>query len=85
MSKKQALTVLAAAQDVPSWLPKPKRGVQVSGLRPALAWLFAIPTRHAAVIELSAMSDRMLADVGLSRADVQTVVRRDFAARGRAA
>jgi uncharacterized protein YjiS (DUF1127 family) len=89
MSKKQALAVLAAAQDVPSWLPESKRSVQVSGLKRALAglaaWLFDTPARHTALTELSAMSDRMLADIGLSRGDIHAVMKRDFAGRRQAA
>jgi uncharacterized protein YjiS (DUF1127 family) len=78
------------AQDVPSRaLPESERGVQARGLKRALTnlagWLIEMPARRAAVTELSAMSDRELADIGLHRADIRAVVARDFAARHQAA
>jgi len=70
-------------------LPESERDGLFAGLGSqigALAgWLVDLPARRAAVAEMMAMSDRELADIGLSRCDIQAVVTRDFAARRRAA
>ena len=58
--------------------------VRPSGLRSLIAgWaaaLMAIPRRRAVLDELSLLSDRELADVGLSRADLTRVFDPAFAA-----
>jgi uncharacterized protein YjiS (DUF1127 family) len=45
----------------------------------AIAWALSYPRRQTAMAELSALTDRELADIGLTRAEVRQVFRRDFA------
>ena len=70
-------------------LPESERGGKFDGLSSKLGsvlnWVIDLPARRAAISEMMAMSDRELADIGLSRADIYAVVRRDFAARRNAA
>jgi uncharacterized protein YjiS (DUF1127 family) len=47
-------------------------------LRSAARWVAELPERDAAISELSALSDRELADIGLSRADVPRIFEPDF-------
>ena len=51
----------------------------------ALAWIAAWPRRHAELQELSALSERELADIGLARSDIKRVFDpafgRDYGAR----
>ena len=47
--------------------------VLLGAARNALAWLKAWPARRAAMRELASLSDRELADIGLTRQGIQQV------------
>jgi uncharacterized protein YjiS (DUF1127 family) len=57
----------------------PHRGLLAS-LSAAVAWVVELPRRHAVLNELSALSDRELADIGLSRDQLGRVFEPEFAA-----
>ncbi len=46
----------------------------------ALAWIAELPHRHSVLSQLEGMTDRELADIGLSRANLSQVFRTDAAA-----
>ena len=48
-------------------------------LADALAWVAAFPRRRSAMAELSGLTDRELADIGLTRSELRQVFRRGFA------
>jgi uncharacterized protein YjiS (DUF1127 family) len=52
---------------------EPARPSLVERVAGAVQWLVELPRRNAVVEELSVLSDRELADIGLSRADVGRV------------
>jgi uncharacterized protein YjiS (DUF1127 family) len=53
--------------------PRPGLFARIAG------WLREMPRRHAVLEELNALSDRELADIGLTRADIGHVFDADFA------
>ncbi len=55
-------------------LPRSGRRGPSGLLARIVTWFAELPARNAAIAELSAMSDRELADIGISRADIQGVV-----------
>lgn len=55
--------------------PRPGLFARIAG------WLREMPRRHAVLEELNALSDRELADIGLTRADIGHVFDTDFADR----
>ena len=47
-------------------------------LRSAVRWVAELPQRDAAIAELGALTDRELADIGLSRVDVPRIFEPGF-------
>jgi uncharacterized protein YjiS (DUF1127 family) len=58
--------------------PKPSLLGYISA---ALAWIADLPRRRAVLDELSTLTDRELADIGLTRAELRHVFDQNFAAR----
>jgi uncharacterized protein YjiS (DUF1127 family) len=71
----------ATAQRSAGLAPDARRHAPSSALvgaaRHALAWLKGWPSRHAAMRELSELSDHELADIGLRRHDIAHALSRD--------
>ena len=57
----------------------PRRGAGASFAR-AVQWLIELPRRHAVIQELSVLSDHELADIGLSRNELNRVFEPHFVA-----
>ncbi len=63
----------------------PARTGLAARFRAALRWIVEMPQRHAAMAELSALSDHELADIGLNRGDLRFVFDPAFCAERNAA
>jgi uncharacterized protein YjiS (DUF1127 family) len=59
--------------------PTPEAGL-ASVLPAVLRWIAELPRRHAVMDDLSRLSDRELADIGLTRHEVRRVFDRAFVA-----
>ncbi len=69
--------------DEPRFLDTPVRTGLVARLAAAVRWVASLPQRHATMMELSDMSDRELADIGLQRAELDKVFDESFVAARR--
>ena len=82
---KNAMTMLLLSDAEAARVQRRRGAAVLEGLLAALRWLVALPRRSAVLHELGQLSDRELADIGLTRADLPRVFDPDFRGRASAA
>jgi uncharacterized protein YjiS (DUF1127 family) len=61
------------------YVPAMHRPSLLARIGAGIAWLAAAPRRNAVMAELSALSDRELHDIGLTRSELLSLFKRDSA------